>query len=195
MKSTLLGAQWSSSTSKSESIPFHEQGLRRWLVSLISNNKFQYIKRQDVAGLGNEEQKARNNSAENLTFGDENAGDTPSHKSSAIDKLISIDQLFMKFTIRDLAENGMEIIFYDSKDRVKTTMVWTPPKERIIKTKMRTASKSSTTNIPEFDTGGEMLIAGSGNSVYIRDIRVKKKEKIQIGHDIDTRSYEWCTIF
>lgn len=132
----------------------------------------------------------QSNTTENLTFGDENVGETPSQRSSAIDKLISIDQLFIKFTIRDLAENGIEILFFDSRDRVKTTMVWTPHKEKIIKTKMRTASKVSTTEVPDFDNGGEMLIAGSGNSVYIRDIRVKKKEKIQIGHDIDTRSYE-----
>jgi hypothetical protein len=44
------------------------------LALLINNNKFQYIKRQDVPGLGNEEQKAKaNNTSENLTFGDENS--------------------------------------------------------------------------------------------------------------------------
>jgi hypothetical protein len=105
-------------------------------------------------------------------------------------KIISTDQLFVKFTIRDLAENGIEVLFYDSKDKVKTTMLWTPPKLKQMKLKMKNASKSSISERSDFDTGGEVLIAGSGNSVYIRDIRVKKREKLRIEHDIDSRSYE-----
>ena len=74
-------------------------------------------------------------------------------------------------------------------------MVWTPLKENFIKTKIKISPKKSITTSHDFDTGGEMLIAGSGNSVYIRDIRVKKKEKFRLEHDIDSRSYEWWTIF
>ena len=108
------------------------------MALLINNNKFQYIKRQDVPGLGNEEQKAKaNNTSENLTFGDENSKENMAQKVSAIDKLISTDQLFVKFTIRDLAENGIEVLFYDSKDKVKTTMLWTPPKLKQMKLKMK----------------------------------------------------------
>lgn len=81
------------------------------------------------------------------------------------------DKLFIKFTIRDLSEKGIEIIFLDSNDRTKSKMVFAHQRG--------------------FNTEGEMLLAGSGNSVYIKDIRIDKRERIQM-HDIDVRSYDCC---
>mmetsp|Transcript_39486 Transcript_39486/g.39043 ORF Transcript_39486/g.39043 Transcript_39486/m.39043 type:complete len:84 (+) Transcript_39486:573-824(+) len=80
------------------------------------------------------------------------------------------DSLEIKFTIRDSGDMGMEIIFYNNKDEVASSLVFY--------------------HTNEFNTEGQMLIAGSGNSVYIKDIRIKRREKIQMGHDVDNRSYD-----
>lgn len=80
------------------------------------------------------------------------------------------DKIYIKLTIRDLGENGMEIIFYNAKDEVASTMMFY--------------------HQPEFDIDGQMLIAGSGNSVYIKDIRIKRREKPSFGHEVDHRSYD-----
>jgi len=86
------------------------------------------------------------------------------------------------------------VMFYE-KDKLATTIVWSNPVEKTVKSQRMEKFKVLPIDAPDFDTCGEMLLAGSGNSVYIRDIRVRKKEKIQIGHEIDSRSYECCTIF
>lgn len=69
----------------------------------------------------------------------------------------------------------MEIIFYNSKDEVASSVVFY--------------------HSEDFDVDGQMLIAGSGNSVYIKDIRIKRKERLPYGHEVDNRSYDCCTIF
>jgi len=85
------------------------------------------------------------------------------------------DKLNLKFTIRDSGEYGMEILFYNSKDEIASSVVFY--------------------HQPEFDLDGQMLLAGSGNSVYIKDIRIKRRERIAYGQEIDSRSYDCCTIF
>ena len=131
------------------------------MIGTVKNgNKFQYIKRQDICRIANPDNKTKTSSTmDNLAFSD--------------DQVLE-DKLYVKFTIKDMAEEGIEVIFYNSKDEVASTMVFY--------------------HKPEFDLDGEMLIAGSGNSVYIRDIRIKRKERIQT-HDIDPRSYDCCNIF
>ena len=144
----------------------------KWMIGKIENQKFQYIKRQDVVGLGAAEQKERQSASnpDNLTFNDENQ-EEEAQRSSTIDKLISRDQLFVKFTLRDLAENGLEIQFYDSKDRIKSTMIWKPStQKKTLKFKKREIEQKLSSDEHDFDSGGEMLIAGSGNSVYIKII-------------------------
>lgn len=69
-----------------------------------------------------------------------------------------------------MGESGIEVVFYNAKDEIASTMVFF--------------------HQSEFDLDGEMLIAGSGNSVYIKDIRIKRRERIQYGHEIDNRSYD-----
>lgn len=126
------------------------------MIGTVRGNKFQYIKRQDICRIGNIDDKDKQSSIQdNLTFND--------------DQVLE-DKLYVKFTIKDQGENGIEVVFYNAKDEVASTVYF--PHQ------------------PEFDLDGEMLIAGSGNSVYIKDIRIKRREKIQIGHEIDTRSYD-----
>lgn len=96
-----------------------------------------------------------NNNADNLAFSE--------------DQVLE-DKLCVKFTIKDMADSGIEVVFYNAKDEVASTVVFP--------------------NRPEFDFDGEMLLAGSGNSVYIKDIRVKRKERVVYGHEVDTRSYD-----
>ena len=143
------------------------------MIGTVKNNKFQYIKRQDVCRIGSSDKKKSASNYDNLAF--------------TSDDQVLEDKLFVKFTIKDMAEKGIEVIFYNSKNEVASTVVFY--------------------HQPEFDLDGEMLIAGSGNSVYIKDIRIKRKEKPNgklyfilniflitngtlIAHDIDTRSYD-----
>ena len=115
------------------------------------SSKFEYFRRQDICGLGISE------------------ANRPIQ-----DKQILEDKLYLKFTLRDLAEDGVEIDFYDSNDEIKTSMTFN--------------------HQPHLNLDGEMLLAGSGNSVYIKDIKIKRKNKIQM-HDVDVRSYDCCSIF
>ncbi|CAI2377848.1 unnamed protein product [Moneuplotes crassus] len=129
--------------------------------NIKSNKKFQYIKRQDICKIGRDAAKSKpSTSQDNLAFSEEHMLE---------------DSLEIKFTIRDSGDMGMEIIFYNNKDEVASSLVFY--------------------HTNEFNTEGQMLIAGSGNSVYIKDIRIKRREKIQMGHDVDNRSYDCCNIF
>mmetsp|Transcript_23957 Transcript_23957/g.26602 ORF Transcript_23957/g.26602 Transcript_23957/m.26602 type:complete len:127 (+) Transcript_23957:443-823(+) len=123
--------------------------------SIKSNNKFQYLKRQDICKIGNEDKLKATSSSDNLAFSD--------------DQILK-DKLDIKFTIRDSGEYGMEVIFYNSRDEVASSVVFY--------------------HQDEFDTDGQMLLAGSGNSVYIKDIRIKRRERISYGQEIDSRSYD-----
>jgi hypothetical protein len=124
-------------------------------------SKFQYIKRQDIWRLVNANSKeATSTNSDNLAFND--------------DQVLE-DKMSLKFTIKDLAEYGMQVIFYNSSDEVASTVHFD--------------------QISGFDKWGEMLFAGSGNSVYIKDIRIKRREKIQYGHDVDPRSMDCWNIF
>jgi hypothetical protein len=121
-----------------------------------SNSKFQYIKRQDICKVSNNDFKSKSTaSMDNLAFTE--------------DQVLE-DKLYIKMTIKDSGENGMEIIFYNAKDEVASTVNFD--------------------HQPEFDLDGQMLIAGSGNSVYIKDIRIKRREKMQYGVEVDHRSYD-----
>lgn len=122
-------------------------------VGSTDSSKFQYIKRQDICGLGPKQDAKK--TQDNLAFTNE-------------DQVLE-DKLYLKFTIKDMAENGIEIEFLNVKDEPTGKVVFY--------------------HQSEFNTDGEILLAGSGNSVYIKDIRIKRKEKIQM-HDVDVRSYD-----
>lgn len=129
--------------------------------SVQHNNKFQYIKRQDVWKIENGTNKAKINlNEDNLAFSD--------------DQVLE-DKLDLKFTIRDSGEWGIEIIFFNSRDEVASSIMFY--------------------HSDSFDLGGQMLIAGSGNSVYIKDIRIKRKEKLLYNQEVDSRQYDCCNIF
>lgn len=101
--------------------------------------------------IGNTDQKNKANNYENLALGEDQFEEDPHRRASAIDKLISIDQIFITFTIRDLGEGGIEVLFY-SGEKVASTMVWSKPVEKPLKSQRMEKSKALPVDAINLDT-------------------------------------------